>query len=389
MGTIGVYDYDFMNYEQVIPNLECAKMCSYFKNKKQITVLAPALEPERYTDFYIRKEYDDGIFPKEFFESNVSYGGQVFSNGIYIPLDDKIERVRPDFSVYDKYYHKYGHTKHTDAIFKKILRSAHLRLAPDGKNIDERAIRYCMDNYPQTSGGIILHDYKPAEINGLFEAVSEMSNFRKTLNNTPKPLPIGNKYPIDIYSSKELQKWIDIYPMTEVFFLRFHGLMDNEVLIEMLEKNRIFCRQIYYMIDEGCSSENDFLEHRAVEIFKQLLFYRMSNTKILLKYSDDFFKTKELKFLIELWNCFGNAKWFDNFLSCTQTLYRYCASRPHRLYRDVLYRARKVNQYEMREAFQYVRIHNYELFKMFYEWDRVIFKGGEIQSAWDKHQKEN
>jgi hypothetical protein len=382
LGTIGIYDYDFMNYEQVIPNLECAKLSSYFKNKKQITVLAPEMAPERYTEFYIRKEYNDGLFPPEFFSSNVNYGGRAFSSGKYIPFDNKIERTIPDFSGYEKYFDRYGHTKHSDAIFKKILRSVHLRLAPDGENADEQMIKYCLNNYPQTSGGIILHDYHPANIKNLFDILYELSNCRKSFNNNPKPLPIGNKYPIDIYSSKELQKWIDIYPMSEVFFLRFRGLMDNEVLAEMLNKNRMFSRQIYYMIDEGCSSENDFLENRAIKIFKQLLFYRMSNTRILLKYTDGFFQTKELKFLIELWNCFGNAKWFDNFMSTTQTLYRYCSSRPHRLYRDILYRARYVNQYEMRETFQYIRIHNYELFKMFYEWDNVFLKGGEIHNAW-------
>lgn len=382
MGTVGIYDYDFMNYEQVIPNLECAKMCSYFKNKKQITVLAPTLEPERYSDFYIRKEYDDGLFPPQFFQDNVTYGGKVFTNDIYIPMDEKIERTIPDMGIYEKYYDKYGHTKNSDMVFKKMLKSIHMRLAPDGKNIDEHMIRYCLNNYPQTSGGIILHDYNPANIDGLFDTLYELSNTRRALNNNPKPLPIGNKYPINIYDSKELEKWIKIYPMSQVFFLRYNGFIENEVLVEMIEQNPALSRQIYYVVDDGCSSEKDFLENRAIKIFKQLLFYRMSNTRILLKYNDNFFKTKELKFLIELWNCFGNEKWNDNFLSTTQTLFKYCSSRPHRLYRDILYRARKVNQYEMRETFQYIRIHNYELFKMFYEWDKVIFKGGDFYNAW-------
>ena len=123
--------------------------------------------------------------------------------------------------------------------------------------------------------------------------------------------------------------------------------------------------------------------NRAIKIFKQILFYRMTNTKILLKYTDGFFKTKELEFLISLWNCFGNQKWNDNMGAYAQSLYRYCASPGHKLYKDILFRNNYVNQYEMREAFQYVRVHNYELFKMFYEWNKVVFKGGEIRNAFE------
>jgi hypothetical protein len=372
-----------MTYGRVLPNLECAKLCAYYKNKKQITVLAPTLEPERYTEFHIRKEYDDGEFSQALFKPNVVYGGRAFSDGKYIPLDDRIERTRPDMSIYEKYSKLYGTTKTAEAEIKKILRSAHVRLSQDGKNVDSRAINYCLNNYPQTSGGIILHDYYPGRIEGLYDIVYELSNTRYSKNGNSKPLPIGNKYPIDIYDQNELLKWANIYPMEGILFFRFYGLIDDEVLNELINKNRQFCRQIYCMVDYGCSSENDFLMNRAIKIFKQILFYRMTNTKILLKYTDGFFKTKELEFLISLWNCFGNQKWNDNMGAYAQSLYRYCASPGHKLYKDILFRNNYVNQYEMREAFQYVRVHNYELFKMFYEWNKVVFKGGEIRNAFE------
>ena len=111
-----------MTYGRVLPNLECAKLCAYYKNKKQITVLAPTLEPERYTEFHIRKEYDDGEFSQALFKPNVVYGGRAFSDGKYIPLDDRIERTRPDMSIYEKYSKLYGTTKTAEAEIKKILR---------------------------------------------------------------------------------------------------------------------------------------------------------------------------------------------------------------------------------------------------------------------------
>ena len=38
---------------------------------------------------------------------------------------------------------------------------------------------------------------------------------------------------------------------------------------------------------------------------------------------------------------------------------------------------------EIRNAFQYIRENNYDLFKMFYEWDEVIFDGRKIVNEWN------
>ena len=56
MATVAVYDYDFFNYESVIPNLECAKLVAYYRKRNDIALLAPAMEPARYTKFIIRKD---------------------------------------------------------------------------------------------------------------------------------------------------------------------------------------------------------------------------------------------------------------------------------------------------------------------------------------------
>ena len=45
MGTVAVYDYDFFTYENVIPNLECAKLVTYYRNNNDIALLAPTLTP--------------------------------------------------------------------------------------------------------------------------------------------------------------------------------------------------------------------------------------------------------------------------------------------------------------------------------------------------------
>ena len=389
MGTIGIYDFDYLTYGGVIPNLECAKLAAYFKKKKQITVMAPKLEPDHYTEFYIRKEYDDGIYVPELFLPNVVYGGRAFTPQKYAPMADEIERSAPDFSIYEKYRGLYGEGKENGRLIGRLLKSANVRLAADGTNIDNYSVDYIVNNYPQTGGGIILHDYDLAKVDGALDVLLQVSNMRRTREDKPKPLPIGNKYPIDIYNSEELLKWSEIYPMRGVFYFRYHGFIDNEVLYEIVNKNPTFCRQIYYMFDKACTSEEDFIQHLAPDLYKQILFCKETNTKILLKYDNDFFKTRELERFITLLNCYAGQKWQDNFLATTQTLYKYCSQKLQRLYRDILARNNVINQYEMREIFQHIRFRNYELFKMFYEWDKVYLEGGEFKNEWSRNQTKN
>ena len=80
--SIGLYDDDFMRYAPVCFNLDLMKLSTYYKRKKEVVVLSPTLEPERYTHFIFRKDYNDGNFNKNIFLDNVEYGGHAFS-GLY------------------------------------------------------------------------------------------------------------------------------------------------------------------------------------------------------------------------------------------------------------------------------------------------------------------
>jgi len=108
MGTVGIHDYDFFNYEHVVPNIDCAKYLTYYRNHSTIAALVPRLEPERYTNFIIRKEYDDGNYPKQLFLPNVIYGGRVFSVKQSKPLPPAVESTIPNMHVYDQFYQYFG-----------------------------------------------------------------------------------------------------------------------------------------------------------------------------------------------------------------------------------------------------------------------------------------
>ena len=95
----------------------------------------PVLEPTRYTKVFLRKEYDDGIFDKRLLNDNVDYGGRAFS-AKYRPFDLEIERILPDFTIYDKYRDLYGTLKNDKRDINAILNATHVRLSLDEKTLE-------------------------------------------------------------------------------------------------------------------------------------------------------------------------------------------------------------------------------------------------------------
>lgn len=378
MGTIGIYDADYMNYENVIPSLECAKLCTYFHNKKEIATLSSILAPERYSEFYIQKNYDDGYYPKKIFLPSCIYGGRAFTPKQYYPLPEEIERTIPNMHIYDKYIDKYGPTPTERAQIKRILSCAHIRLSTD----EEKPKTLAQLKRILSTGkynGIIFHDYDLGKVKGAYDVIYELSNTRNYITKKGiNPYQIGNKFPIQVNSSEELQKWLKVNAMTNIFFLQYNGLMSNEVLINLCNENKKMARQIYYNITDGCSSENDFLINRASKIFKQVLFLRRQNIKILLIYDEKIIITPQVKNFIELINSFLSFSWQDNFMPLQQTLYRFCRSYRNKKDKVWAFKHVQLTVQEMREVFQYIRENNYDLFKMFYEWESVHLEKGEF-----------
>ena len=101
MGIIGLYDADAEKYIHTVFNLELMKLSAYFKKKRDIVTMVPSFCPEKYTTFYYRKDYNDNDFPRNLTKiPNLVYGGLAFSNNNYIPLDNNIEKMIPDISIY-------------------------------------------------------------------------------------------------------------------------------------------------------------------------------------------------------------------------------------------------------------------------------------------------
>ena len=383
MAVYGVYDYDFFTYENVVPNLEAAKLVTYYRQHNQLATLSPTLNPGPYTKFFIRKEYDDGNFPREFFYPASEYGGRAFTKDkIYVPLPPKIEATTPNMHLYDPFVHHFGKKTEPLKQIKRILNCAHIRLAPDSHNLLEPAqLKQNFDD-PRISG-IFLHDYDLASLKA-YDIIQELSNQRRfKCRDEVNPYPVGNKYPIRVYSSDELARWSNIIVIPNALFLEYFGYISDEVLNQLVIENKRMAKQIWYNVSHGCSGENDFLINRLPKIFVQVLFLRRSHLKILLNYDDQIIKTKELQDLIELLNTLLCFTYQEDFAPHTQTLYRFCYENSKFHYTTWAYMTVSLEFDEIRNAFQYIRENNYDLFKMFYEWDEVIFDGRKIVNEWN------
>lgn len=362
---VGIHDYDFFHYWNTMPNLECAKLLAYYKKKRDITLLAPSLEPKRYNSLFVRKDYEDGLYPKELFLSNVEYGGRAVSLEDYVPFSKEIESIIPDFSPYEKYKDYFGKDETT---FKRILRAGHGRLSREGHNIDnfvEKQLKAQI--FPKTSG-IILHDYNLGQIEGAISFLKELSNSRVTVYDPEKihALPIGMKFPPIVDTKEKLYDWLSLPPLSGIFQIQYNGLMSDKMVKEL--SNDIparVARKIIYNPFTTISCDELALGILPV-VYRQCLYLSTHKINFLLTLDRKSSFSRELENLFRLWNEFFQRSQ-DRKLT---TLYYYIRTKSEKRFSPLFTEkslSPKTSLEENRKSFMYIREKNYELFKMFYE----------------------
>ncbi len=285
-----------------------------------------------------------------------------------------MERIEPDFSIYDRFYNYYGTTKTAHRQLKTILYGTHVRASLDGKTLEP----FPYDRLQPYHPSIIFHDYDLTAVPDIFDLLDDVT----TRRHNDLPYRIGNKYPINVYNHEELQKWLSFVPMGNCFYLQYNGVIPDEVLVNLAEHSRFGLRQMIYNFSYGCADEDQFVVQVLPQIYKQALFLRSHAIKILLNIDTDFFKTRELLNLMKLIDCFYGKNRLEFVRPHRQTLYEYCAWK-RRAYLEVCPWVHfTVSREEMRESFQYIRKNNYEVFDMFYSTPSVILKGGKLVNEW-------
>lgn len=376
--SIGLYDIDFMTYTYIPFNLDLMKISTYYKQKKEIVVLAPQLEPERYQQMFVVKDYDDENFDRHILQPNVHYRGHAFSHENYIPLKEEVEIVRPDKYLYYKFKDKFCINKTKTLLFKELINAEHIRLSLDGTSLWEN-----YNKNIQLTGKtkcLIFHDYNLENIKDSDLIIKDILN---QIPNKSKHF-IGMKFPIQIENEQQLKKWLQFSPMTKFFSLQYNGLMDDEFFNEFLIKSKSIAMKFYYNIaSKKHTNQKDFISKDLYKIYKQILLARNLGISIILKYDDYFFKDKRWERLIKLINLYGNfsintidMKKHPNYNNYNNdfTLFRYITTK--KFFFGV--NSKNFTLEELRDLFQMVREQNYEVFKMFYESCKVEFKGGKI-----------
>lgn len=377
--SIGLYDGDLQKYFHCPFNLELMKIAAYYKNKNQIVSLSPTFAPERYSQFFYRKDYYDGAFPEKLMTSkNVEYGGLAFTQGIYAPMDLAIETTPPDRSIYEKVLKTYFDFKGQEVLRKSyvaLTNSQHLRLSLDGKTVWPEFEKQLKDI--DSTSAFFFHDTDLGKIENSYEVIQDILKLRK---DTILPQRVGMKFNTTINTDDDLIKWSSLYNLNNFFALEFQGVIGDEALSEVVDNiPNSRSKQIEYNITKNLSSQNDFFLNRLPKIYHQLLFCRDNRRFFSLKYDDNFFVDKRWERVIDLLNCYIRSAARSNLQNWTKynsedSLFKFCSS-----FDDHKYLKENFTKEEAKELFIFVANNNYDLFKEFYETRQIKLKGGSFQ----------
>ena len=368
--SVGIMDADMSAYLLVPFNLEVMKLSAYYKKKGEIVVLSPSFTPHRNTKFIYRKDYDDGDYPRGLTTyGNVEYGGLAFSQNKYRPLPIEIERMKPDTSIYNKMESKIlgPATSERRKIYNNMIEAEHCRLSLDGKTIWPEYTKQ-FKNLKQARN-LMFHDYDLGAIDGAFEEIQKLMARARTDGWATR---IGMKFPIQLSNGADLLKWSTLRANSTFYSVRFNGVIDNQSFQEWVERQyeKSVYTQMEYHVTDARYDENHFTTCLLPQILRQVIFSRRYRVSFSLTYDEGYFSDPRWEEVIRLFNFYHTS-----FMGETEavfykkieddTLFDFAANTMKRPYGT--YGQDAMTTAEVRKIFEFVREHNYPLFKDFYE----------------------
>ena len=368
--SVGIMDADMSAYILVPFNLEVMKLSAYYKRKGEIVVLSSSFTPYRNTKFIYRKDYDDGDFPRGLtMHENVEYGGLAFSQNVYKPLPIEIERMKPDTSIYSKMESKIlgPATSERRKIYNNMIEAEHCRLSLDGQTIWPEYTRQ-FKNLKQARN-LMFHDYDLGAVDGAFEEVQRLLARARTDGWATR---VGMKFPIQLSDGADLLKWSTLRANSTFYSVRFNGVIDNDSFCEWVERQyeKSVYTQMEYHVTDARYDENHFTTCLLPQILRQVIFSRRYRVSFSLTYDEGYFSDPRWEEVIRLFNFYHTS-----FLNETEavfykkveddTLFDFAAHTMKRPYGTFGSDAMSIA--EVRRIFEFVREHNYSLFKDFYE----------------------
>ena len=368
--SVGIMDADMSAYLLVPFNLEVMKLSTYYKKKGEIVVLSPSFTPHRNTKFIYRKDYDDGDFPRGLLTyNNVEYGGLAFSQNKYQPLPMEIERMRPDTSIYSKMESKIlgPATSERRKIYQNMMTAEHCRLSLDGKTIWPDFTRQFRNL--KEARNLMIHDYDLGAVADSFDTVKRLLARARTDGWATR---VGMKFPIQVSDGQSLLNWATLRANSTFYSVRYNGVIDNDCFTEWVQRDyeKSVYTQMEYHVTDVRYDENHFTTNLLPQILRQVIFSRRYRVSFSLTYDEGYFSDPRWEEVIRLFNFFHSS-----FLGETEavyykkiendTLFDFAAHTMKRPYGSYGKDAMSIEQ--VRRIFEFVREHNYPLFKDFYE----------------------
>lgn len=371
--SVGIMDADFATYTLIPFNLEAMKLSAYYKRRHEMVILTNKFLPERHQRFIYLKDFEDGNYPDNLLTTpNVEYYGLAFSNNKYQPLPLEIERMKPDTTLYERMGELILGSNQFDfakrkKIFQNLMTAEHCRISLDGQNIWDDYGRQFKDL--PSCRNIIFHDYDLNQIKGGLNEVKKIMARARTDGWATR---IGMKFPVNVQNGQDLLDWSNFKTNSTFYNLQYNGVMDDEPFSEWVGicKEKAVYTQMNYMVTPSWYEENYFLEELLPKIFRQVILSRSYRVFFSLKYEAEFFTDKRWCDVLRLFNFYHNsyasqptARYLRKINN--DTLFDFassCANQPtHKYVGEIM----SLN--EIRNVFYFVREHNYELFKEFYE----------------------
>lgn len=357
--SYGIYDCDIRNSAPMF-NLELMKLSSYYKSKGEIVAYSMLFHPERFNHFIVGKDRIDEYFNYPIYQyRNIQTVGRFFSPKKYFPMDLVIESQVPDTYLYNKFPERYELTRDQREFYKSQLYAEHLRLSLDGETIWKDFEKQLAGRTTRQS--ISIYDYDIGRVKDAIEVLKDLTAVPH--RKTSKPLLF--KFPIRVPTARALEPWLNFtYYQHRVKFIIERILTEEDMEFLIANKDRLHFENIACDISKNITYK-DFLS-KATTIYKQLYFLRTILRKFSLTYNGDFFPNVEWENFITLINSYARSKGrvVMGKRVLFETFYEYLK----------FYYLREedmegITLDDVKESFIFIAQENYELFKLFYEYE--------------------
>lgn len=362
--AIGIVDADFNLYAPIQPNLECAKICTYWRRHNEFIKLIDEIDLIHYSKNYYRKDYDNGDFPSEIGDSRVEFGGRAFSPLSYKALPQDIEETIPSFLPYGRYEEIWSDSFQLNALFHKLLSAQHARLSLDGHSIWDN-FEKAVDKKIPSSKPLILHDYDLNSIEGAPQFVLDWCKGKRY---------IGTKFPIQADEPAQILRWTAIKPSPQIFNFQYNGVLEDVALYEISGLNLALLENLLYNVGSKWKTSQDFVVNGLPQIFAQAAFLHNRGIQISLIDRDDFLVLPELKNLLSLLNGWIRRGKKDDAI----TFYDYARNRAIAWEKNEVARYDQMTADQIRAALTLVLNLNQDLFAQFHTLTKTELRGGKF-----------